>query len=119
MPAGCLALAVVDDDTPVCTALVRLRRSAGIAARSYASASASPHEARLLAREVDIDIVFTGDQGSPMAKAPVSERGAVALLQEPLVHEDLLEAIALCVPRRRLQRVDWASALPPEGDPPP
>ncbi len=111
------AVAVVDDDGSVRTALLGLLKSAGIPARAYSSAeeflrsrvepetsclvvdlrmpgmSGLELQAHLGARSAGIPVIFITAHGDAEARARAMRAGAIRFLQKPFDDEELLEGI--------------------------
>ena len=125
MPVPRLYIAVVDDETPVRTALGRLLRLADYDVKEFSSGEAflaslhagSPDlvvldvhmpglsgfavQSRLRAAHRDVSAVFITASDDPALDFAASEAGGAGLLRKPFSNEALLGALAAALRRNR------------------
>jgi FixJ family two-component response regulator len=114
-------IAVVDDDEPVCQALNRLLRSAGLNVETFASGfeflkSLRDHtpdcvvldlqmpqvdgfqvQSQLAEKGVTVPVVVITGWDAPHAYERAREEGAIAYLRKPVDDQALLDAIAIAI----------------------
>ena len=117
MTKACLRIAVVDDEEPVRKALMRLMRSVGLSAETFASGPEflksietrlpdcvlldlhMPHmngfnvQAHLARKYAALPVIIITGHDVPQARERAMERGASAFLRKPVLEHILLDAI--------------------------
>lgn len=127
-----VVISIVDDDESVRKALQRLIKSVGLKVEAFASAEdflsrANPYEAaclvldlqlpgmnglelqaRLLAANYRIPVVFTSAHGDQQARKQALAAGAIDFLQKPFSEKALFDAInsALVIQNRGASKID-------------
>src|SRR5919204_5549461 len=128
MPELDATVFVIDDDVSVRDAVARLVRSAGLKARTFASAqeflarpppdvpaclvldvglpglSGLDLQSRMAGLNVEIPIIFITGRGDIPMSVKAMKAGAVEFLTKPFRDDDLLEAIASAIERHQTTR---------------
>jgi FixJ family two-component response regulator len=121
-------VAIVDDDASVRSALLGLMRSAGLSARTFASAeeflrsgaegetaclvadvrmpgmSGLELQADLNARSAGIPVIFITAHGDTAARARALNAGAIRFFQKPFDDQELLDAIRAAAQASPIQK---------------